>query len=130
MVLTWAAPQAQPHPVLRIGPATHAPDSSVPAQTAYAYQISDGGRPEHTFAGSFATAPGGRAKFRFTSFGDLATPNTAWMDSSPHAAPAVRAVESFAPLFHLLSGGLCYANQNLAAQPQVWRDFANNVQHS
>src|SRR5438067_2573070 len=100
MVVTWAAPQAQPHPVLRIGPATHGPDSSVPAQavsyrdglngqvthlyhavlrglqpqTAYAYQISDGGRPEHTFAGSFATAPGGRAKFRFTSFGDLATP--------------------------------------------------------
>lgn len=156
MVVSWAAPDPQPRPVVRIGPATHGPDSSVPAQavsyrdglngqvthlyhavlhglqpqTAYAYQISDGGRPESTFSGSFATAPGGRAKFRFTSFGDLATPNTAWMDSSANSAPAVRAVESFAPLFHLLNGDLCYANLNLASQPQVWRDFGNNLQHS
>ncbi|MBO0706079.1 MAG: metallophosphoesterase family protein, partial [Candidatus Dormibacteraeota bacterium] len=156
MVVSWAAPQPQPHPVLRIGPATHGPDWSVPAhavtyrdglngqithlyhavlhglqpQTAYAYQISDGGRQESTFGGSFATAPGGRANFRFTSFGDLATPNAAWMNSSPNSAPAVRAVESFAPLFHLLNGDLCYANLNLASQPQVWRDFGNNLQYS
>jgi hypothetical protein len=156
MVVSWASPERQPNPVVRVGLASEGPDASVPAQpmvyrdglngqevrlyhavlgglqpqTAYAYQVTDGGRPEATFTGSFATAPAGRARFRFTSFGDLATPNTAWLDSSPHAAPAVRAVESFAPLFHLLNGDLCYANQNLAAQPQVWRDFANNVQYS
>jgi hypothetical protein len=156
MVVSWASPEPQPRPALRLGPATDGPDASVPVQpasyrdglsgadvhlyhavldglqpgTAYAYQVSDGRRAESTFTGSFTTAPTGRARFRFTSFGDLATPNSAWMDSSPHAAPAVRAVESFAPLFHLLNGDLCYANVNPATQPQVWRDFANNVQHS
>ena len=29
------------------------------------------------FSSTFRTAPAGRAPFRFTSFGDLATPNTA-----------------------------------------------------
>jgi hypothetical protein len=82
------------------------------------------------FAATFRTAPRGRRPFRWTSYGDLATPNTAWTLSSPQSAFAVRAVERFQPLFHLLNGDLCYANLNPAAQPSVWADFGNNVQAS
>jgi Calcineurin-like phosphoesterase/Purple acid Phosphatase, N-terminal domain len=82
------------------------------------------------FSGSFQTAPQGRAAFRFTSFGDLATPNTQWVLSYGQSAYAVDAVESFQPLFHLLNGDLCYANLNPASQPEVWRDFGNNNQRS
>jgi 3',5'-cyclic AMP phosphodiesterase CpdA len=82
------------------------------------------------FAATFKTAPKGRVPFRWTSYGDLATPNTAWALSSPQSAFAVRAVERFQPLFHLLNGDLCYANMNPTAQPAVWADFGNNVQVS
>jgi 3',5'-cyclic AMP phosphodiesterase CpdA len=82
------------------------------------------------FAANFRTAPRGRKPFRWTSYGDLATPNTAWTLSSPQSAFAVKAVERFQPLFHLLNGDLCYANLNPAAQPSVWADFGNNVQAS
>jgi hypothetical protein len=82
------------------------------------------------FAGSFHTAPCGRAPFRFTSFGDLATPVTSWVLSYGQSAYAVQAVEKFQPLFHLLNGDLCYANLNPAAQPAVWADFGNNNQTS
>ena len=82
------------------------------------------------FSATFRTAPAGRAAFRFTSFGDLATPNTAWVLSYGQSAYAVEAVESFQPLFHLLNGDLCYANLNPTAQPEVWRDFGNNNQTS
>jgi phosphodiesterase/alkaline phosphatase D-like protein len=82
------------------------------------------------FSGSFQTAPEGRAPFRFTSFGDLATPNTEWVLSYGQSAYAVDAVESFKPLFHLLNGDLCYANLNPNSQPEVWRDFGNNNQRS
>jgi hypothetical protein len=82
------------------------------------------------FAATFKTAPRGRKPFRWTSYGDLATPNTAWTLSSPQSAFAVKAVERFQPLFHLLNGDLCYANLNPTAQPSVWADFGNNVQVS
>jgi 3',5'-cyclic AMP phosphodiesterase CpdA len=82
------------------------------------------------FTATFRTAPRGRAPFRWTSYGDLATPNTGWALSSPQSRFAVQAVERFAPLFHLLNGDLCYANLNPAQQPEVWRDFGNNCQSS
>jgi hypothetical protein len=82
------------------------------------------------FASSFRTAPRGRQPFRWTSFGDLATPVTAWKLSSPQSRHAVDAVERFEPLFHLLNGDLCYANLNPMSQPQVWADFGHNVQRS
>jgi len=82
------------------------------------------------FTASFTTAPRGRAAFRFTSYGDLATPVTSWRLSSPQSRYAVQAVERFAPLFHLLNGDLCYANLNPTAQPAVWADFGKNVQIS
>jgi hypothetical protein len=82
------------------------------------------------FSATFTTAPEGRAKFRFTSFGDLATPNTKWVLSYGQSAYAVGAVESFQPLFHLLNGDLCYADLNPMSQPEVWQDFGNNNQSS
>ncbi len=85
---------------------------------------------ERPFTASFQTAPLGRAPFRWTSYGDLATPVTSWALSSPQSRFAVQAVERFKPLFHLLNGDLCYANLNPAAQPAVWADFGKNAQVS
>jgi hypothetical protein len=84
----------------------------------------------HPFKAASQTAPHGRVPFRWTSYGDLATPVTSWVLSSPQSRYAVQAVERFEPLFHLLNGDLCYANLNPAAQPAVWADFGNNVQGS
>ncbi|MBN3753093.1 metallophosphoesterase family protein [Paraburkholderia sp. Tr-20389] len=100
--------------------------------TTYQYDVtadndSNMGAP---FSASFTTAPRGRTAFRFTSYGDLATPNTNWVLSSPQSRFAVQAVERFQPLFHLLNGDLCYANLNPTQQPAVWRDFGNNAQTS
>jgi hypothetical protein len=50
--------------------------------------------------------------------------------SYPQARFAVMAVERFQPLFHLLNGDLSYADLNPFSQPEVWSDFANNVQIS
>ena len=82
------------------------------------------------FAATFRTARRGRHAFRFTSYGDLATPVTSWVLSSVQSRYAVQAVERFEPLFHLLNGDLCYANLNPASQPAVWADFGNNMQAS
>ncbi|CAB3768344.1 purple acid phosphatase family protein [Paraburkholderia humisilvae] len=110
----------------------HARLSGLKPATTYTYEVtadndSHAGSP---FSSSFTTAPRGRAPFRFTSYGDLATPNTGWVLSSPQSRFAVDAVERFQPLFHLLNGDLCYANLNPAHQTDVWRDFANNNQTS
>ncbi|MEA3151585.1 MAG: hypothetical protein QOD56_2524 [Gammaproteobacteria bacterium] len=82
------------------------------------------------FNAAFRTAPRGRGPFRWTSYGDLSTPNTSWVLSSPQSRYAVEAVERFKPLFHLLNGDLCYANLNPTAQPAVWAEFGKNVQRS
>lgn len=92
----------------------------------YVYQIlADGAVPVQ---GTFSTAPRGRFPFRFTSVGDLATPNTAWSKSSLNAATTVYQIQQFKPMFHLHNGDLSYANNNTSSQPQVWADFMNNIQ--
>lgn len=102
-----------------------------PASTVhYAVTADNDAKQDRPFAAGFVTAPRERRGFRFTSYGDLATPNTQWTISSPQARHAIVAVERFAPLFHLLNGDLCYANLNPAAQPAVWRDFGDNVEPS
>jgi hypothetical protein len=110
----------------------HAKLEGLTADSSYRYSITaDNDRHRSKpFAASFRTAPRGRRPFRFTSYGDLATPVTSWVMSSPQSRHAVDAVERFEPLFHLLNGDLCYANLNTAAQPTVWADFGNNVQRS
>jgi hypothetical protein len=96
----------------------------------YAVTADNDSNAAQPFSATFQTAPRGRKAFRWTSFGDLATPVTSWVLSSPQSRYAVQAVERFAPLFHLLNGDLCYANLNPTHQPDVWADFGNNNQAS
>jgi hypothetical protein len=109
----------------------HAEATGLAPDTEYSYTVTaDNNASSPPFAATFMTAPAGRAPFRFTSFGDLATPNTQWVLSYGQSAYAVAAVESFKPLFHLLNGDLCYGDLNPTSQPEVWRDFGNNNQAS
>lgn len=153
VVVSWASPAEARHPRVRVDghalvPAVqrtytdglngetvwtyHARLAGLRPGTSYSYTVTadNDSHAAHPFAGSFRTAPRGRAAFRFTSFGDLATPNTAWVLSYGQSAYAVAAVERFQPLFHLLNGDLCYANLNPTTQPEVWRDFGRNNQAS
>jgi len=152
VVVSWASAGPAVRPRVRIGQRVIAAEprpytDGINGETVWTYHARVGGlRPGATYAylvtadndsnaadpfsAIFRTAPRGRAPFRFTSFGDLATPNTDWVLSYGQSAYAVEAVESFQPLFHLLNGDLCYANQNPAAQPGVWRDFGRNNQAS
>jgi hypothetical protein len=61
----------------------------IPAETR---SYADGAAP---IQDSFTTAPRGRVPFRFTSVGDLATPNTQWSKSSLNAATTVNQVQQF-----------------------------------
>jgi 3',5'-cyclic AMP phosphodiesterase CpdA len=96
---------------------------------------------------TFRTAPRGRARFTFTSFGDQATPTLGkrykppegvaipkppYVNDnlgSPAAADTTLGVERLQPLFHLLNGDLCYAN---LAEDRVrtWWDFWENNSRS
>jgi purple acid phosphatase-like protein/calcineurin-like phosphoesterase family protein len=152
VVVSWASPGRSARPRVRIGqrviPATertytdgingetvwtyHARVTGLRPGATYGYAVTadnDAGAAD-PFSATFTTAPAGRAKFRFSSYGDLATPNPAWTLSYAQSAYAVGAVESFQPLFHLLNGDLCYADLNPGTQPEVWRDFGNNCQAS
>jgi hypothetical protein len=152
LVVSWASPGQAVRARVRIGqrviPAEARPyTDGINGEPVWTYHAQVGGlRPGATYAyavtadndanaadpfsATFRTAPEGRAPFRFTSFGDLATPNTEWVLSYGQSAYAVAAVESFQPLFHLLNGDLCYADLNPTVQPAVWRDFGNNNQAS
>ncbi len=159
VVISWASPGPAVHPRVHVRPAGesgarrrtvpaelraytdgingetvwtyHAAISELRPGSTYSYAVTaDNDASAQPFSATFRTAPRGRAAFRFTSFGDLATPNTQWVLSYGQSAYAVAAVESFQPLFHLLNGDLCYADLNPAVQPEVWRDFGNNNQAS
>ena len=126
-------------------------------QVVYAHHAKVGGlSPDHAYLyaalhedaapefGTVRTAPRGRARFTFTSFGDQGTPtlgkvfkppagvtlpNPPFINDnlgSPAAADTTLGVERVQPLFHLFNGDLCYAN---LAEDRVrtWWDFwANN----
>lgn len=104
----------------------HAHLSGLRSDTTYVYEVlHDGTQPVR---GTFRTAPApGRTAFRFTSFGDLGTGNSAWSKSAINGVTAVHQVEQFNPLFHLLNGDLAYANNNQQLQPQCWDAFMNNM---
>ena len=152
VVVSWASPGQAEAPRVRIGqrviPAIERGYAGGPSgEVSWTYHaLVDGLRPGGTygyavtadndrnaadpFSATFRTAPQGRAAFRFTSFGDLATPNARWASSSGQSAYAVGAVETFQPLFHLLNGDLADGDPAPAAQSRVWRDFGNNIQAS
>ncbi len=122
--------------------AYHARLDALQPDTAYLYAaVHDGAEPAF---GTFTTAPRGRARFTFTSFGDQGTPtlgkrfvpppgvtlaNLPYVNDnlgSPAAGDTVLGVEGLRPLFHLFNGDLSYAN---IADDRVrsWWDFwANN----
>jgi hypothetical protein len=122
--------------------AHHAMLAGLRADTAYLYgAVHNGAAPQF---GTFRTAPRGRARLTFTSFGDQGTPSLGrryrpptgvTIDDppfvndnlgSPASGDTTLGVERVAPLFHLFNGDLCYAN---LAQDRVraWSDFwANN----
>ena len=110
----------------------HARLDGLAADSVHHYSVTadNDSRKSNPLSATFRTAPRGRARFRWTSYGDLSTPVASWIMSSPQSRHAVDAVERFEPLFHLLNGDLCYANLNPTAQPAVWADFGNNVQRS
>ena len=150
--MSWASPQRSVNPRVHIGQrrieATerrytdglngetvwtyHARVGDLRPGATYAYEVTADNDKNYPapFGATFTTPAEGRRKYRFTSFGDLATPNTQWVLSYGQSAYAVAAVESFQPMFHLLNGDLCYANLNPLDQPEVWRDFGNNNQTS
>ena len=100
--------------------------------TYYLYAAQhDGAAPD---AGTFRTAPSGRAAFTFTSFGDQATPELTWdatgapgldVNSSPASKDVVTGIEQVGPLFHLLNGDLCYANLDVD-RVRTWNNFFTN----
>ena len=112
--------------------------------STYYYQVSDGAASPSVVESSFTTAPVGRAKFRFSSYGDVAEPTSSspvnvsgytWTLANDTSVFTADAVENpgdglGAPLFHLLNGDLCYANLDPANTPSVWRDFGVNVARS
>jgi hypothetical protein len=152
VVVSWTSPGRAEAPRVRIGqrviPAAERGCAAGPnGQVAWTYHaLVDGLRPGGTygyavtanndrnaadpFSATFRTAPEGRAGFRFTSFGDLATPNPRQASFSAQSAYAVAAVETFQPLFHLLNSDLADGGAAWAAQQQVRRDLGNNVQAS
>ena len=151
VTVSWASPGPAVRPRVLLGPGRavpavqrtytdglngetvwtyHAEITGLAPGSTHQYTVTADNDPGAPFASAFTTAPRGRAPFRFTSFGDLATPNTQWVLSYGQSAYAVAAVESFQPLFHLLNGDLCYADLNPTVQPEVWRDFGNNNQSS
>jgi 3',5'-cyclic AMP phosphodiesterase CpdA len=152
VVASWVTQGSVSRPRLRLGRDGDAPDHEVDAETRtyvdalsgtevftqhvalddlepgqrYVYEVlNDGAEP---LSGSFTTARRGRHRFRFTSFGDQATPVSGDGLASPFAAYVVPQVESLQPAFHLLNGDLCYANIS-PDRVKTWRDFfTNNMQ--
>jgi len=117
----------------------HAHLTNLHPDTTYIYAaLGDGVLPD---AGTFRTAPTGRAPFTFTSFGDQSVPSVGWLPgagsgtysagisglASPAAADIVHGIEQVQPLFHLLNGDLCYANLS-NDRVRTWNSFfANNT---
>jgi hypothetical protein len=153
VVASWVTPTPVRRPILRLGTAEHGLGRRVHADTrtyvdgksgvevfthhaviddlrpgtSYVYEVlHDGATP---LAGSFTTAPRGRAPLRFTSFGDQATPEAGNGLASVWAGFNPPQVERLQPLFHLLNGDLCYANIS-PDRVKTWHDFFQNNQVS
>jgi 3',5'-cyclic AMP phosphodiesterase CpdA len=129
----------------RVVYAYHARINDLHSDHAYLYAaLHDDATPEF---GSFTTAPRGRVKFSFTSFGDQGTPtlgkrivppegstlpNPLFVNDnlgSPAAGDTTLCVERLQPLFHLFNGDLCYANLS-EDRVRTWSDFWANTSRS
>jgi hypothetical protein len=125
--------------------AQHAKVNRLRPDTEYIYAaVHEGAEAEF---GTFRTAPKGRAKFTFTSFGDQGTPtlgkryvpppgvtipNPPFVNDnlgSPAAGDVTAGVERVRPLFHLFNGDLCYANLS-QDRVRTWNDFWENNSRS
>ncbi|MFF7330026.1 fibronectin type III domain-containing protein [Streptomyces sp. NPDC008150] len=112
--------------------AHHARVTGLKPDTDYLYfAVHEGAQAEF---GTFTTAPKGRAKVVFTSFGDQGTPtmgklaNGVYVNDnlgSPAAGNLPAGVERVRPLFHLFNGDLCYANLS-TDRVRTWSDFWDN----
>jgi len=112
----------------------HATLSHLRPDTTYVYQVAhDGASP---IQAQFRTAPVGRGRFTFTSFGDQSIPdvlgNPPTQPWTRYAGLIVPQVEAAQPLFHLYNGDLCYANvaARKALRVQTWKSFLNNNSRS
>jgi Purple acid Phosphatase, N-terminal domain/Calcineurin-like phosphoesterase len=124
----------------------HVPLEDLRPGTTYYYEVTDGAADPSRAGGYFTTAPEGRAKFRFSSYGDIGTPTAAsqynatgysWNSEASNDtcvfevdATVTASDGGPAPLFHLVNGDLCYADNDPANTPSVWRDFGVNVARS
>jgi Purple acid Phosphatase, N-terminal domain/Calcineurin-like phosphoesterase len=124
----------------------HVPLENLRPDTTYYYEVTDGAKTPSTASGYFTTAPAGRAKFRFSSYGDIGTPTSAskfnvtgfsWNSEASNDTCVFEVDATItasdggpAPLFHLINGDLCYADNDPANTPSVWRDFSVNVSRS
>ena len=171
VVVSWHALRPTRNPRVLVGRPDGRYERSVPAKTVsytdaksgqvvYAFHASlrglrsnceyvyaalhDGAEP---MLATFRTAPRGRAKFTFTSFGDQGTPtlgkryvppagvtlpNPPLVNDnlgSPAAGDTTAGVERVRPLFHLFNGDLCYANI-ATDRVRTWWDFWTNNSRS
>jgi hypothetical protein len=124
----------------------HVPLENLRPGTTYYYEVSDGAAAPSAANGSFTTAPAGRARYRFSSYGDIGQPTAAsavnvtgysWNSeaSNDTCVFEVDAIENPSdggpkPLFHLINGDLSYADNDPANMQSVWRDFSVNVSRS
>ncbi len=137
----------------------HAQLAGLTPGTTYTYTVADPAETAATFTSTFTTAQTGRFPFAFTSFGDLATPgagatytladgstieSSTYSESQWNCYNAVNEIETLSPLFHLMNGDLAYADKvtisstgatapgsaGVQPAPEVWRDYALNVQRS
>ncbi|HEY4865307.1 MAG TPA: metallophosphoesterase family protein [Candidatus Dormibacteraeota bacterium] len=112
----------------------HALIEGLHASSDYTYQVLHDGA--DSVDGHFRTAPRGRERFRFTSFGDQSIPdqlgNPPTQPWTRYSGLIVPEVEAEQPLLHLLNGDLCYANVAGREQlrVQTWRSFFNNNSRS
>ncbi|MCL2582796.1 MAG: fibronectin type III domain-containing protein [Streptosporangiales bacterium] len=121
----------------------HVPLTGLKPNTKYHYEVTDGAARASTAGASFTTAGTGRFAYRFSSFGDLGSPEadksasgqSITSEANDTSVYTVAAIENpgdgkGAPLFHLLNGDLCYGNLAPGNAPTAWRDFAVNMAHS
>lgn len=113
----------------------HARLTGLAPDSPFDYEVFHRGAGEsaNPVGGTFRTAPAGRERpLRFTAFGDQsvsAPVGRGVAPWSPNAGYVVDAVEAANPLFHLLTGDLCYAN--LSDSPvATWSSFFNTAMRS